>query len=260
MAGEEWARRIVEKELGQAVVINDDNSVPGMYDLRIGPPDLPNVAIECVGAVDSIFTETWNIGPARGPLSLAVEGDWNVEIVATARVKAVRQNLEHLLKKLESQGIYNLHVDYRLRWSDATLFTEFELLGITHASCYRMQGSGKVHLSMPGTGGAVDKKGSEVPKWLGEFLRDPAREDVLLKLQKSGAKDRHAFVIGSLLGTPWPVESYLMGELDYIPNKSPDLPLPVTAAWLVSGFGQKGLYWDGSIWRVVETRGEGIDD
>lgn len=260
MAGEEWARRIVEKELGRTVLINDDGSAPGMYDLHIGPPGIPEVAIECVGAVDSIFTETWNIGPARGPLSLAVEGDWNVEIAATARVKAVRQNLQHLLKELESRGIYNLHVDHRLRWSAATLFTEFESLGITHASCYCIKGSGKVYLNMPGAGGAVDKKGSEVPKWLGEFLRDPAREDVLLKLRRSGARDRHAFVIASYLGTPWPVESYLMSGIDHTPISSPDLPPPVTAAWLVSGFGQKGLYWDGRTWRIVGTRGEGIDD
>lgn len=87
-----------------------------------------------------------------------------------------------------------------------------------------MHGSGKVHLGMPGTGGAVDDKGNEVPKWLGDFLRDPAREDVLSKLQTSGAKARHAFVIATLGGTPWPVESYLMGKLDQIPSQSPNLP------------------------------------
>jgi hypothetical protein len=260
MAGEEWARRIVQKELGQTVFINDDGSTPGMYDLRIGPPDIPDVAIECVGAVNSTFTETWNVGPARGPLSLGVQGDWNVEIAATARVKAVRQNLQRLLQELESRGIHNLHVDHWFHRGDATLFNEFESLGITHASCYRIDGSGKVHLSMPGTGGAVDETGSEVPRWLGEFLRDPAREDVLSKLQRSGAKARHAFVIASFGGPPWPVESYLTGELNHIPSQSPDLPPPVTGAWVVSGFSQKGLYWNGITWRVVMARGKGIDD
>lgn len=260
MAGEEWARRIVEKELGQTVLINDDGSTQGMYDLRIGLPDIPDVAIECVGAVDSVFTETWNIGPARGPLLLQVEGDWNVEIAITARVKAVRQNLQRLLKELESRGIHNLQVDHRLKWDDATLFIEFESLGITHVSCYSVQGSGKVYLSLPGTGGAVDDKGTEVPKWLADFLRDPAQADVLLKLHRSGAKARHAFVIAGFGGVPWLVESYLTGELNHIPSKAPDLPPPVTAAWVVSGFGQKGLYWDGNVWRVVEARGKGIDD
>jgi hypothetical protein len=260
MAGEEWARRIVEKQLRCPVSINDDGSAPGMYDLRVGQADAPEVAIECVGAVDSIFTETWNVGPAKGPLALACAGDWTVEIAATARVKAVRKHLERLLKELEDRGIHNVNVDYWLKRGVPALFDELDSLGITHASCYRVYGTGKVHLSMPGRGGAVDDKGSEVPKWLGDFLRDPARSDVLSKLQRSGAKDSHAFVIVSLCGVPWAVESYLMGSLDYLPIQAPHLPPPVTAAWIISGFGERGLYWDSSTWQIVKARGDGIDD
>src|ERR1700687_3868211 len=97
MAGEEWARRIVQNALGCVVHINDDNSIPGMYDLRIGSPNAPEVAIECVGAVDPTYTETWNVGPAKGPLTLPVAGDWIVEIAPTARVKVVKQSLAQLL-------------------------------------------------------------------------------------------------------------------------------------------------------------------
>lgn len=260
MAGEEWARRIVQKELAQAVSINDDGSAPGMYDLRIGPPEMPDIAIECVGAVDSTYAETWNVGPARGPLLLAIKGDWNVEISAKARVKAVRQNLERLLQGLESRGVYGLNVDYWLQRCDAVVFHEFDSCGITHASCYRTSGTGKVHLSMPGTGGVVDEKGSEVPRWLGGFLRHSARTDVLAKLQRSGARAREAFVVADLGGVPWPVESYLTGDLGCVPSQAPELPSPVTGAWVVSGFGRKGLYWDGTLWRVIVARGEDIDD
>ncbi len=72
MTVEQWAQQIIEKELNCPVVIHDDGSQPGMYDLRIGSAEAPDVAIECVGAVDSVFTETWNVGPGRGPLRLAV--------------------------------------------------------------------------------------------------------------------------------------------------------------------------------------------
>ncbi len=260
MAGEEWARRVIQKELGRTVTINDDGSAPGMYDLRIGPTDTPDVAIECVGAVDSARVETWNVGPARGPLSLAVRGNWIVEIAATARVKAVLQNLQRLLHELENRGVHNLNVDHWFGWSDTTLFDEFESLGIRHAFCCRMDGSGKVHLTMPGTGGVVDAHGSEVPTWLGEFLRDPVHEDVISKLKRSGAKASQAFVIAALGGVPWLVESYLTGDFDHIPSQPPDLPPPVTGAWVVSAFGQKGLYWNGAIWKTVAARGKDIDD
>lgn len=260
MAGEEWARRIVQNALGRVVHINDDNSAPGMYDLRIGSVDEPEVAIECVGAVDRIFTETWNVGPARGSFTLNVSGDWTVEIAPTARVKAVKRHLEEFLTELETRRIQTMSPDHWLPPDCATLFDKMDTLRITYASCYCVEGTGKIYLTMPGAGGAVDDKGTNLPKWLGDFLRDSPQADVLLKLQRSGAKSRHAFVIAGFVGVPWDVESYLTGSLDEVPKDPADLPTPVTEAWIVSAFGGKGLHWNGNAWRVIETRGKAVDD
>lgn len=259
-AAEVFARRVVERELKRLVVINDDNSAPGMYDLRVGSADAPEMAIECVGAVDQTYTETWNIGPARGPLHLSVKGDWTVEIEPKARVNAVKKGLEQLLQELEGHGLYNVYVDYQLEWQDAELFGKFESLKITHALCYSQQGTGKVYLGMPGTGGAVDDLGRAVPAWVGEFLRDPSKQDVLRKLQRSGAPDRHAFIIVSLMGTPWAVELYLIGDLNHLPSQAPDLPPPVTGVWIVPGMGQKGIRWDGNSWQFFDAHGEEINN
>lgn len=259
MAGEEWARRVVEKELKRTVVINDNGTAPGMYDLRVGLADAPEIAIECVGAVDPIFTETWNIGPARGPLELSLTGDWTVVIAVNAQVKAIKQCIEQLLQELENQGIQNVYVDHLLEWNDVALFKELESLNITHVYCHRPQGTGKVVFGMPGIGGAVDEQGSTVPEWVGEFLRDSARQDVISKLQLSGAPDRHAFLIVTFAGAPWSVESYLTGELNHLPIQAPDLPLPVTGVWVVYGMSRRGLRWDGDAWQLFEACGEGID-
>lgn len=260
MAGEEWARQVIEKELKQTVVINDDNSAPGMYDLRIGPVDAPEIAIECTGAVDPAFTETWNIGPARGPMKLSITGDWNVVITPKTRIKTIKRDLEPILQELEHRGIENVHVDHRLKWRERTLFDDLQLLGITHAHCFRLQGSGKVHLGMPGIGGAVDNYGRAVPEWVSEFLRDSVRQDVLFKLQRSGAPDCHAFLFVTFAGAPWAVESYLTGELDHLPTQAPDLPPPVTEVWIVSGMSWRGLRWDGNSWRLFDARRKEIDD
>jgi hypothetical protein len=259
MAGEEWARWIVQNALGQIVHINDDNSMPGMYDLRIGSADAPDVAIECVGAVDSTYSEKWNIGPAKGPLTLPVAGNWYVEIAPTARVKTVKQNLAVLLTKLEARGIPNIRCDHWLQHSDSVLYDEMSILGITRVSCYQIPGTGKVYFTMPGAGGFVDHNGTKVPKWLADFLRDSRHADVLSKLQRSGAKSCHAFVIASFVGVPWEVESYLTGSLNKVPQAPANLPKPITGAWLVSGFGTKGLHWNGNAWRIVTTRGDAID-
>jgi hypothetical protein len=152
------------------------------------------------------------------------------------------------------------YADHSLKWQDTVLFDKLESLHITYAHCFRPEGTGKVHLGMPAIGGSVDYKGGAVPEWIGEFLRDAARRDVICKLQHSGATELHAFVIVSFSGAPWPVESYLSGDLDHLPSQAPDLPLPVTGVWIVSATGRRGIYWDGNTWRLFDARGEGIDD
>jgi hypothetical protein len=260
MAGEELARRIVERELGRSVVVNDDGSKPGMYDLRVGPADAPELAIECVRAVDPIRAETWSEGPSKGPLELALRGDWIIVHTRSARMKAIKKRLEPLLRELEDQGLRRFSVERVLMRHDSSLFEELESLGVVSGSCYRLSGTGKVSLTMEGTGGAVDTQGTAVPGWVGQFLRDPAQEDVLCKLQRSGAAEHHAFIPVVLGGVPWLVDYYLhFTELDQLPTEVPNLPPPVAGVWIVGQFGQKGLRWNGSAWRRFEARGEGIE-
>ena len=90
---------------------HDDGSANSMYDLRIGPAYAPEVASECVGAVDPILTNTWNVGPVRGPLKLALAGDWSIIIRRNARIKAIKQRIEPLLRAAERQGLGTFHVD-----------------------------------------------------------------------------------------------------------------------------------------------------
>lgn len=255
--GEEWARRILEKELKRKVVLNDDNSAPGMYDLRVGPADVPELAVECVEAIDPIRIKTWMAGPARGPLQLALTGDWSIQLTPGARIDAVRQRVEPLLRELEERGFYDVPVDYFLKRLDAALFQQLESLNIRYASCYRVSGTGKVHLGMTGIGGVVDSTGGALPEWVGEFLR--AHPDKLSKLERSGARGRHMFLPVSFAGAPWRVESYLTTGLDQLPSEAPDLPPQVTGVWIVSEFGRRGLRWDRGAWHVFEARGDGID-
>lgn len=253
--GEEWARRILEKELKRKVDLNDDNSAPGMYDLRVGPPDAPELAIECVEAIDRIWIKAWMDGPAKGPLELALTGDWSIQLTPGARIDAKR--VEPLLRDLEERGFYDEPVDYFLKRRDAVLFHQLESLNITYARCFRLPGTGKVHLGMKGIGGMVDSTGGALPGWVGEFLR--AHPDKLSKLERSAAPERHMFLPVSFAGAPWPVESYLTTGLDQLPSEAPDLPPQVTGVWIVSGFGRRGLRWHRGAWRLFEARGDGID-
>ena len=45
------------------------------------------------------------------------------------------------------------------------------------------------------SGGVVDRTGADVAAWVADFLRNAAHADVLGKLARSGASERHAFII-----------------------------------------------------------------
>ena len=147
MAGEEWARRILEKDLKRNVALND-GTASGMYDLRIGSADAPEMAVECVGTVDPKLTETWNLGPAEGPLKLALKDDWLITLTPSARIKAVKQRVESLLRELEGQGLREVRIDHSLKRHDWALYEALDSLRVTRAYCYRLPGTGKVHLGM----------------------------------------------------------------------------------------------------------------
>lgn len=227
-----------------------------MYDLRVGTAEAPDVAIECVGAVDAVGTETWNVGPGKGPLQLKVKGDWLVTLARDAHIRTLRQRIEPILRDLEARNEVRVSVGRLSRRHDYGLLDELESLGIQHASCFRMPGTGRVHMTMEGSGGWVDSAGSTLPRWVEEFLRDPGQEDVLTKLRLTEAQERWVFVPVGLAGASFSVESYLTGEFEHLPATGPNLPFPVTGVWVTSTFGEHGVRWDGAGWRLFRVREE----
>ncbi|HEU4562246.1 MAG TPA: hypothetical protein VFS20_30735 [Longimicrobium sp.] len=252
MSIEEFARRILCRELGRDVALHDDRTRPSMYDLRVGVADAPEIAIECVGAVDPVRVETWNIGPANGPMLLQLRSDWHVVLEPQARLKEVRTRLEQLLQRCEQLGMEGfVPIDFRMRRANNSLYSAFKALRIDSVHRFEYPSTGKVDLGMTGVGGSVDTLGHAVPGWIGDFLRAPQRADVLKKLRISGAQQCHVFVPVAFGGVPWAVESYLGSQINTLPPTAPDLPAPVTAAWIT--YGVNGLGWNGSSWHLFNT-------
>lgn len=171
-------------------------------------------------------------------------------------MRTLRRRIEPILRSLEEGNVRNVRVGHLLKRYDGRLHQELESLGIRSASCFRMPGTGRVHMTMQGSGGVVDSAGSALPQWIEGFLRDPEREDVLFKLRRTDAQERWVFVPVALGGAPWSVESYLTGEFEYLPATKPDLPSPVTGIWVVSTFGAHGVRWDDAGWRLFRVREE----
>jgi hypothetical protein len=115
-------------------------------------------------------TRTWNVGLAKGPLTLPVAGNWTVEISPIARVKKLKQRLPQFIMELERRGIHGISHNRWIAPKDELILDEMDRIGIIHASRYPADYSGRVYLTMPGTGGCVDNKGTQLAKWLEDFL------------------------------------------------------------------------------------------
>jgi hypothetical protein len=105
-----------------------------------------------------------------------------------------------------------------------------------------------------------------LPGWIGEFLSDHRRHDVLRKLATATAPRREVFAPVTVDGAPWSVVSYLTdisSKIFRVPSAPPELPAPVTGVWVVStmSFGESiGVRWNGATWEAFKSRGPGIDD
>lgn len=245
---ERWAAAVVENELGAKTELNDDRSKNGMYDLRIGSATNPEYAIECVGAVDSVAIETWNIGPAKGPIQTELKGDWLISIARNTRVNNLRKEIFGLLDQCEKEGLVDYTpVDWQLKKINRELSDKLESLGILSINRFRFPGQGLVHMSMDGCGGAVSQDGVAFVNWIGSFLRDRDQKDVLEKLERSQAIHRHVFIPIVMEGAPWSVMSYFIGDMP-VPDTTPDLPETVDGVWVV--FQNRGIRYAEGKWHI----------
>ena len=130
-----------------------------------------------------------------------------VTVLPSARAKRLRIELPVLLARMESLNIPQL----RRAWAqDGPLDLLADELGVTDAvqGGTSFPGSIYVTLELPAerSGGAVAETGCALAGWIGAFLRDPDQQDVLEKLARSSASERHAFVfLPGFTTAPFPV-------------------------------------------------------
>jgi hypothetical protein len=254
---EEWARRVVQLELSRTVELNDDGSADGLYDLRVGPRSQPDIAIECVRAIDRVFTESWNAGPGKGRHELGVRGDWLIVSRVDIRQKTLLSQLPPILEQLFAWSALDVSTRFgRGQVSDAYL-NYLRSMGIVSAHCYNPEGTGGVHLTFPGCAMWVDKHGESVAGWLRDFLLAQEQRDVLVKLERSEALEKHVVVIPTLSGATDVVTSYLTDGMIHLPGSSVELPEPITAVWLTPTHAPRGLLWKGGSWRFIAYPGPG---
>lgn len=254
---------MIAEETGCSVIQHDDNSDPGMHDLDILGPD-STAAVEVVADINEREHELWKIIDDQPWLTEPDSGSWFVTLDEQAKVKKLRSELPTVIALLRRQGKDRLDVPaWRIEDAGVLPAPDVELLqlarglGIKRLSQYQQPAGdpGKIWLTPPPSGGVIDREGTAVSSWIVEFLSHDRRADVRGKLHRSGADQRHAFVIvPSSTTAPNDVVLYLSWQDRVPPLSSPLLPPEVTHVWIVdtfTNFEPTGIRWSPGVgWKT----------
>lgn len=260
---EEWARDIIRHTLSVPVEQHDDNSRDGMHDLWIVYPDRPAAAVEVTAAADSESIQLSKLINTKGRWIVpGIRGGWAVWVDparALAMAKRLFAELPALLSELEEAGVTHVDVDPAAgaggRW-DASAH-ELGITNLIQSAGTNYPGSVYVELDQPleRKAGFVAETGDAIAEWIGGYLQSERASD-LAKLARSGAPERHAFVLVPMFTTePFAISELVMRSEARLPTKPPRLPDEVTHVWIVGmAYDVAGFYWAPEAgWSPVRT-------
>lgn len=255
-----WACRSIGAHLGRPVVVHDDGSEPSMYDLRVGPVDAPEIAIEVTTAVDPAWRATWNTGKSSMVNFEGLEYDWLLHVSSSASFNRLRREFLAIEARAVASGRKAVANFGR---NDPDLASRLRALGVEFAIRSDEPGAGEVLIAMDANDGRpsiepIDATGAALVEWASGFVAEPRRADNLSKLRGSGAPDRELFVVVDMAGAPWPGYAYITGHTHgsfRLPVVAPDLPDEITALWLVAGAPMRdvpGIRWVDGGWEAFD--------
>lgn len=249
---EKVAAATIACTLGLRVEQHDNGNRPGMHDLNIFTGAGRSAAVEVTAAADPDSIELWKLVNGRDERWIVpnLHGGWMVRLKPTARGKRLLKELPTFLAELEQHRITEIPIQRQPQEGRESLETRARILGIVSGTQSRTDFPGSIYLTIDQPperiSGAVDSTGSAVSSWVREFLMNPHQSDVLGKLARSGAKERHAFVlVPGLSSAPFGVVDMLWRpQDDVVPATPPHLPDEVTHVWLMTFWTVgSGLRW-----------------
>lgn len=238
--------------LGLQVAQHDDGRQPGMHDLNIIAADGTPAAVEVTAAADADSIQLWKLVNGRDERWTVpdLQGGWMLHLEPTARAKRLLKELPAFLAELEGQEITEIPSRRRRQEVPESIEGRARAFGIVSGNQSGTDFPGSIYLTIERSseriGGAVDSAGGAVPGWVRDFLLDPHQSDVLSKLARSGASERHAFILvpGFSIAPFGVVDMLWRGADDVVPTTAPNLPHQVTHVWLMAFWTVgSGLRW-----------------
>lgn len=256
-AEEEWSRQMVEAALGLPVSQHDDGSMPGMHDLSIHHRDGSVGAVEVTAAAHPQSIALWKLVNDRDDRWIVpnLQGAWIVALHPRARARRLQAELPALLLAMERTGVTECHHPRSDRSGIEATAADLGIADLHHSATTDFPGA--IYLTIEDDidrrAGWSDASPAATVRWVGEFLASHAVADVRQKLARSGAAERHAFlVVPGFTTAPFGVVNLLMGH--GVPGEPPTLPGEITHVWLVGTWNiGTGWRWDpGAGWQAFD--------
>jgi hypothetical protein len=249
-ADEELGRRVIQLALRVPVIQHDDRGGTSEYDLKILYPGGRAGAAEVVSTRDQARMSLTTAAGKRGYTRCSeLTRLWIVEAFLGTNIRENAKGIRALLIQLEQAGAD------RLTRADRHPLTTIMLdLGI--GSCWSSAPTSKHPPGFyvtPDASAAWVGDGESARKFCEEFLADEKQADVLAKLRRAEADERHAVIIltADELGPFTAIDS---GAL---PTSAPILPPEVDWLWTVAlhSLPARAVFWrpDGPWSEVVMT-------
>lgn len=242
------AARVVARCTGHRVVIQDDNSVDGMVDIRIEPLNASTPAyLEVVIDIESRHAAMTNHLRGFQQISAPELGRvWHVTVSPLARMKRLRQQLVGKLQGLHAEGVFfdTPQGEIDLAGHPSSRVRELAALGVLELASGRPRdgSKGRVLVWGQGTGGPDFQDWDAFNRWLETYLHHPGQADVRRKLAATGSPERHVFV-GMSFTTEWLAYHALSRSYCGLPPAPPQLPSEITHVWVWSGPPGRCVAW-----------------
>lgn len=249
---EKFAFGLVGAALGVDVDDTGEQRVPRHVDAILKYASGDSAAMEVTVLGDRREFELWRL-LQKDDYLWRVEGSqfwWNVSVGRMIKLKQFREFLPDVIRLHEQYGVIRPDVYFpsavvaaspALQWFKSQ---DIEVWGhdeVTAEPGRRRRHPGAVTVMPSGKAGAVGDA-NVVPEWLSaEAAKDSQVKRKIDKLQASGYKEQHLFLVVDI-SVPSFSFGWVVGDEEEVPIKEPQVG-SVTHLWLVSTIGQTYLTW-----------------
>lgn len=232
---EQAALAVVAAHLGVQVFLHDDQTEPGMYDLRAELGGRRFAAIEVTAAEDERRAADFGaLARGRGTVRVPqLQSGWLVYLREGAKIREVKRRLPTLLVEMERAGLTELVTSSGWFGEDLEDLRE-RLWASGVAAVYEHPNPGPGVISMTGAAYAtwLSTDPDDVVSFVESFVE--SRPSDVAKLGRSSGDERHMFIWSGMFSTAEGELRALALDINQMPARAPRLPPEVTHVWVAS--------------------------